>query len=96
MPDLVLLHFEPRHQHAGHYLLFSKRTGFGRSYAQKVIAGLMPPPHPLVTSAIVNGCDITIASVFHGATRTERRRMRRNGGLSRFCPVCWQTGSYHR
>lgn len=96
MPDLVLLHFEPRHEHAGHYLLYAKRTGRGPEYARRVIDGSVPPPHPLVLSAILAGCTIKVASVFTGATRTERLRMRRNGGLSRFCPVCWQTGSWHR
>lgn len=96
MPDLVLLHFDPPYQHARHYLIYAKRTGFGRAYAEDVIRGLRPPPHPLVTSAIYAGCDIRIASVFQGASRMERLRMRRNGSLSRFCGICHQLGIDHK
>lgn len=96
MPDLVLLHIEPGYEHARHYLLFAKRSGRGLEYASRVCAGTAAPPHPLVERALLAGCELTPARTFAGDGRTERRRLRRQGGLSRHCPICWQAGTVHR
>lgn len=95
MSDVVLLHFDPPYEHARHYSIFAKGIGRGRDYAREVIAGRRFAPHPLVQSAIEAGCEITIAKVFAGADRNERHRMRSNGSLSRFCPICREEGTHH-
>lgn len=95
MPDLVLLHFDPPYEHARHYLLYAKGIGRGRSYARDVITGRTFAPNALVESALVAGCRIEIARVIPGGDRNERRRMRRNGSLSRFCPTCRSAGIHH-
>jgi hypothetical protein len=92
VPDLVLLHFEPRYEHAGHYLLFEKSIGAGGDYARRVVAGKVTAPHALVEAAMLAGCELSIARIFHGATRADRRRLRAHNGLSRHCPICHELG----
>lgn len=96
MPDLFLLHFDPPYRHAGHYLGYAKGTGRVATYARAVAAGKVTQfPHPLVEAAYAQGSVLRIVAVFHGASRDERRRMRANGSLSRFCPVCRENGRHH-
>lgn len=83
---LYLLHFEPRYRHAGHYLGYAKRSI--RDYARQVIAGTRFAPHPLVEHALLAGCTVTIAAVYPGHDRADRRRMRARGSLARICPIC--------
>lgn len=90
---LVLLHFEPRYEHAGHYLIYAKREP--RRYALDVIARRRFAPNALVDAALDAGVDVQVAAVFPGWDRNDRRRMRRSGGLSRFCPTCRSSGAYH-
>lgn len=96
MSDLFLLHFEPAYQHAGHYLGYAKGTGRVGEYAKRVAAGKVHAPHPLVERALLQGSEITVAAIFYGDNRDERRRLRRQGGLSRHCPVCRARGYYHK
>lgn len=83
---LYLLHFEPRYKHAGHYLGYAK-WGIA-DYARRVARGVAFAPHPLVQNAVCSGLEVTVAAIYPGLDRTDRRRMRARGGLSRICPVC--------
>jgi alpha-D-ribose 1-methylphosphonate 5-triphosphate synthase subunit PhnI len=96
LPDLFLLHFEPRYRHAQHYLGYAVGTGRGYGYARDVAAGLTIGPHELVMAAQWDGVEITVADVLVGEGRETQRRMRGAGSLSRFCHICRNAGSYHR
>lgn len=96
MPDLVLLHFDERYQHAQHYLLYAVGTGRGYSYAKRVCNGTALGPHELVMAAQWAGIKMRIAEVWEGEGRVLRRKMRANGSLSRFCPICREAGTWHR
>lgn len=96
MPDLYLLHFDPPYRHARHYLGYAVGTGRGHAYAKAQAKGVLLGAHELVMAAQANLCEITVADVFVGEGRAEQRRMRRNGSLSRFCPICIAAGTNHR
>lgn len=89
---LYLLHIEPRYRHAGHYLGFAEsvaaRLREHRSGGSKA--------SPLVRAALGASCTVELVRVWPGGTRTLERRLKRANGLSRFCPVCRASGSYHR
>lgn len=93
---LFLLHFEPRYHHAGHYLGYAKRNVY--EYARSVANGTcLRYPHELVEAAVQWGMvEIVVADTWPGWGREEQIGMRRQGGLSRFCPVCRETGIFHR
>jgi hypothetical protein len=88
---LYLLHFEPRYRHAGHYL------GFAESVERRVAEHLSSgsKSSPLVRAALAAGAAVTVARVWPDGDRTLERRLKRAHGLSRFCPTCRATGSYH-
>lgn len=92
MTGLYLLHFEPRYRHAGHYL------GWARDIDRRVYehrsCGVRSSP--LVRAAVAAGADVLLARTWPGWTRTDERRLKRAHGLSRFCPLCRATGSYHK
>lgn len=90
---LFLLHFDPPYRHARHYFGYAKRNL--REYARAVAQGRQHAPHPLVERAILAGCTVTVVDVWPGHSRDDRRRFRRCGSLSRFCPTCRAEGSHH-
>lgn len=96
MPDLFLLHFDERYAHAQHYLGYAVGTGRGHEYAKAICKGTAIGPHELVMAAQWSGIPIQLAEVWVGAGRALQRRMRSNGSLSRFCPICRESGVYHR
>lgn len=89
---LYLLHFEPRYQHAGHYLGYAadveRRVGEHRAATQKA--------SPLVRAALAAGAVVTLARTWPQGSRTLERRLKRQGGLSRHCPICRASGVWHR
>lgn len=91
MRGLYLLHFEPRYRHAGHYLGYADDVD--RRVAEHLRCGSRSSP--LVSAAIAAGSTITVARTIAGGTRSLERRLKRSGGLSRHCPVCRASGSYH-
>lgn len=95
VPDLFLLHWDPPYHHASHYLGYAKGLGRGAHYADQIARGVKIGPHELVMAAQQAGCVIQVADVFVGASRPEQRRMRANGSLSRFCPICRDRGVAH-
>lgn len=84
MTGLYLLHFEPRYQHAGHYL------GWAKDVDRRVHEHLSgsAKASPLVRAALAAGCTVTLAATMPG-DRTEERRLKNRGGLGRSCcPTC--------
>lgn len=92
MTGLYLLHFEPRYQHAGHYL------GFADDVARRVREHLNSTQRssPLVRAALGAGSVVELARTWPGGDRHLERRLKRQGGLSRHCPVCRAAGRFHR
>ena len=89
---LYLLHFAPRYLHAGHYLGYS--DSIGRRVSEHLSCGQRSSP--LVRAAIGAGSEVTVARLWPGETRRTERRLKRGGGLSRHCPLCRQSGSFHK
>lgn len=89
---LYLLHIEPRYEHAGHYL------GYADNIARRVREHLLPAANgsPLVRAALDAGSDVLVARLWLDGDRKLERRLKRQGGLSRHCPTCRATGTYHR
>lgn len=92
MIGLYLFHFEPRYQHAGHYLGFA--TDIERRTREHLEGHRRSSP--LVRAALEAGCLVTIARVWQGGDRQLERRLKRGGGLSRHCPICRDRGTFHR
>lgn len=84
---IYLIHFNRKLHHAGHYLGFADslvtlkqrlnrhRNGNGA----KLIAAINKAGIAWILARIWRG---------EGASRTEERRMKNMGGLSRLCPIC--------
>jgi len=89
---LYLFHFTPRYQHAGH------RLGWASNIARRVDEHLGGGRRgsPLVRAAMRAGCRVELARVWDDGSRSLEARLKRQGGLSRHCPICRATGTYHR
>ena len=89
---IYLFHLEPAYQHAGHYLGWAynlaERVGQHRRGTRKA--------SPLIRAQLAAGGEIILARIWEGADRTTERRMKRQGGLSRHCPICRASGRWHR
>ena len=85
MRGLYLLHFEPRYQHAGHYLGYSKDID-ARVAEHLACNG---KSSPLVKAAVEAGCEVTVARLIPGGTRTLERKLKNQGGLAVHCPICY-------
>lgn len=92
MTGLYLLHLEPRYAHAGHYLGWARNIT--RRQAEHLAGG--QKASPLIRAAVAAGSTVVLARTWAGGDRTLELRLKRQGGLSRHCPICRQTGSYHR
>jgi hypothetical protein len=88
---LYLFHLEPRYQHAGH------RLGWSTNVRQRVEQhlGRGPRSSPLIRAQLAAGGRVVVARVWPGGDRTLEARLKRQGGLSRHCPICRATGRYH-
>ena len=87
---LYLIHLEPRYKHAGHYLGYTRGHWVDR--VQRHVAG---HGSPLIRAALAAGCKLSVTRVWRHGTRTDERRLKNGGGLSRHCPVCRASGTYH-
>ena len=88
---LYLFHLEPRYRHAGHRLGWS--TNVRQRVEQHLAAG--PRSSPLIRAQLAAGGQAVVVRVWIGGDRTLEARLKRGGGLSRYCPVCRATGRYH-
>ena len=88
---LYLFHLEPRYRHAGHRLGWSNNVR--RRVAQHLGRGRLASP--LIRAQLDAGGAAIVARVWPGGDRTLEARLKRQGGLSRHCPICRATGRYH-
>lgn len=91
MTGLYLLHFDPPYAHAGHYL------GWAADVRRRVHEHVRctGKSSPLVVAALGAGCKVTLARLWPGGSRLLERSLKRQGGLSRHCPICRASGVYH-
>jgi predicted GIY-YIG superfamily endonuclease len=82
--SVYLLHFSVPYQHARHYLGITKgKTVFKRLRAHRMGQGANLTK--VVTRA---GVELILAAVWADVPRSEERRLKNRGGLSRICPIC--------
>lgn len=92
MTGLYLFHLEPPYLHAGHYLGYA--DDLLRRCREHLSSGAKSSP--LVRAALRSGSRVALVRVWDGGDRTLERRLKRQGGLSRHCPICRATGRFHR
>lgn len=90
MRGVYLLHFEPRFQHAGHYLGYAddvlRRVGEHRTGTSGA---------RLTTAAADAGTQMMLVRVWKGKGRKFERKLKglrnakRTGSLGRLCPACF-------
>ena len=78
---VYLLHFEPAYRHARHY------CGWSFTPAIRYERHLNGNGSPLIAAAVAARCRIVVATQFDG-TRTDERRLKRDGHMRRWCPIC--------
>lgn len=89
---LYLFHLEPRYAHAGHYLGYSSDIA---ARCREHLRGPASKASPLLLAAARSGCAIELVRVWPNGDRTLERRLKKQGGLSRHCPPCRQSGAFH-
>jgi predicted GIY-YIG superfamily endonuclease len=77
-----LFHFDQRYEHAGHYTGWA--TDLDRRLAQQR-AGRGARLLEIITQA---GIGFRLARTWPGVTRARERQLKRQGGASRYCPIC--------
>jgi hypothetical protein len=84
---IYLLHFSRRYKHAGHYLGFAKNF---KSLVKRLKEHRRGSGANLVNVVQTAGIDWQLVRIWYGpgSTRTEERRIKKMGGLSRSCPLC--------
>lgn len=82
--SVYLLHFDPRYQHAGHYIGFCQDDSPERRFEHHM-AGR---GSPLVKAAIAAGSRVHVAQFFPGASRTFERKLKNWGSARKWCPAC--------
>lgn len=80
---VYLLHFERRFSHAGHYLGWTA----GKSLAPRLDAHAAGNGARLLAAVASAGISWRLARTWPG-TRARERQIKRQGGLSRSCPLC--------
>jgi len=78
---IYLLHFDTRYQHAGHYL------GWTRNLSARVARHFRGHGSRLMQVVMEAGISVQVARTWEG-DRNEERRLKKQGGRSRLCPVC--------
>jgi predicted GIY-YIG superfamily endonuclease len=83
-PDgtVYLLHFEQRYEHAGHY------TGWAEDLDRRLAEHLGGRAARLIEVITQAGIGFRLARTWPGVTRARERQLKRQGGASRYCPIC--------
>lgn len=96
---VYLLHFtEPetgqtrRFRHAGHYMGWAP----DRHWRARLSEHAKGKGANLLRHVLAAGITWELVRRWPGGSRADERRLKRQGGLSRHCPVCRASGSYHR
>jgi hypothetical protein len=77
---VYLLHFDQRYEHAGHYTA----EDVDRRLAEH-LGGRAARLIEVITQA---GIGFRLARTWPGVTRARERQLKRQGGASRYCPIC--------
>jgi hypothetical protein len=78
----VLVHFDQRYEHAGHY------TGWAEDLDHRVAEHLAGRRARLIEVITQAGIGLRLAGTWPGVTRARERQLKRQGGASRHCPIC--------
>src|SRR3989442_8829197 len=81
MDTVYLLHFTQRYKHAGHYL------GSSTNLTQRLQAHANGQGARLLAVVHAAGITWTLARTWEGGKQCERK-LKRQGGASRRCPIC--------
>jgi hypothetical protein len=79
---VYLLHFDQRYEHAGHY------TGWAEDLDRRLAEHLGGRAARLVEVITQAGIGFRLARTWPGVTRARERQLKRQGGASRYCPIC--------
>lgn len=79
---IYLLHFDPPLHHAKHYL------GWAADIKARFGVHLDHKGSPLVSAAVKNGSEVTLARTWEGAGRGTERRLKKRKNLRSLCPLC--------
>jgi predicted GIY-YIG superfamily endonuclease len=79
---VYLFHFDQRYEHAGHY------TGWAEDLDQRVAEHLAGRGARLIEVISQAGIGFRLARTWPGVTRARERQLKRQGGASRYCPIC--------
>lgn len=85
---LYLLHFDQRLAHAGHYL------GYAGDIPARLAAHAGGTGARLTQVLSERGLTWTLAAVWPNGTRTDERRLKRNGASTRYCPLCRENSTH--
>jgi predicted GIY-YIG superfamily endonuclease len=77
-----LFHFDQRYQHAGHY------TGWATDLDRRLPEHLRGRGARLLEVITQAGIGFRLARTWPGVTRARERQLKRQGGASRYCPIC--------
>jgi predicted GIY-YIG superfamily endonuclease len=81
---VYLLHFDQRYEHAGHY------TGWAEDLDRRLAEHLGGRAARLIEVITQAGIGFRLARTWPGVTRARERQLKRQGGASRYCPICQQ------
>jgi predicted GIY-YIG superfamily endonuclease len=79
---VYLLHFDQRYEHAGHY------TGWAEDLDHRIAEHLGGRAARLIEVITQAGIGFRLARTWPGVTRARERQLKRQGGASRYCPIC--------
>jgi predicted GIY-YIG superfamily endonuclease len=79
---VYLLHFDQRYEHAGHY------TGWAEDLDRRLAEHLGGRAARLIEVISQAGIGFRLARTWPGVTRARERQLKRQGGASRYCPIC--------
>jgi predicted GIY-YIG superfamily endonuclease len=79
---VYLLHFDQRYEHAGHY------TGWAEDLDRRLAEHLGGRAARLIEVITQAGIGFRLARTWPGVTRARERQLKRQGGASRYCPIC--------
>jgi hypothetical protein len=79
---VYLLHFDQRYEHAGHY------TGWAEDLDRRLADHLGGRAARLIEVITQAGIGFRLARTWPGVTRARERQLKRQGGASRYCPIC--------
>lgn len=89
MGELYLIHFDRPFGHARHY------AGWALDAQTRIAKHRRSRGANLLKHVNAAGIGWQTVKVWPG-TRTDERKLKNQGGLSRHCPACRATGNYHR